>query len=167
MNKGNNNIFITGFMGSGKSTIGKALAKKLNKKYYDLDQSIEEFLEKKIPAVIEEFGLEYFRKIENQQLAVVCKMADSVISLGGGTLIAEKNQRQVGKSGILVFLMAEEKTLMQRLEKSHARPLLMKKGFCELFEERKWGYMKSDLCIRTDEFSPEVIVDRIVSEIVG
>lgn len=164
---GNNNIFVTGFMGSGKTTVGRALAKRLGKKFIDLDLAIEGFMEKKISEVIEEFGVDYFRKIENQQLAMMCKERDAVISLGGGSLISENNQFQIQKSGHLIFLMADEKTLMNRLETSHVRPLLKTKGFYELYEERKRGYMKADLSIRTDEFPPERIVDVIIQEIDG
>ncbi len=152
-------------MGSGKTTVGRALAKKLGKKFIDLDLAIEDFMEKRISEVIEEFGIEYFRKIENQQLAVMCKERDAVISLGGGSLISENNQYQVKKSGHLIFLMAEEKTLINRLEKSHVRPLLKTKGFYELFEERRRGYMRADLSIRTDDFAPEKIVDVVIQEI--
>lgn len=149
-------------MGSGKTTVGRALAKKLGRKFIDLDIAIESFMEKKISEVIEEFGIDYFRKIENQQVAVLCKEHDAVISLGGGSLISENNQNQIKKSGQLIFLMADERTLMNRLERSHVRPLLKTKGFFELFEERKAGYMKAGFSIRTDNFTPEKIVEMII-----
>lgn len=165
LQQSNGNIFITGFMGSGKTTVGKALAKRLKRKFIDLDGEIEAFMEKKISQVIEEFGVDYFRKMENQQLAMLCKEHHAVISLGGGSLIDENNQKQIKKSGVLIFLMAEEKTLMNRLEKSHVRPLLKDKGFFELFEERKAGYMKAEMSIRTDNYTPEEISEIICQEI--
>ena len=152
-------------MGSGKTTVGKTLAKKLNRKFIDLDSEIEIFMEKKISSVISQFGLEYFRKIENQQLAMLCKEHDAIISLGGGSLIEKNNQKQIRKSGVLIFLMAEEKTLMRRLEKSHARPLLKDKGYYELFEERRAGYMNADLNVCTDTLTPEEIAEVISKEI--
>ena len=94
----NNNIFLAGFMGSGKTTTGKALAELLVKEFYDLDSSIENFVGKPVSTIIENFGLEYFRKIENQQLAQICQQTNSVIALGGGSLIALKNQAQVRRS---------------------------------------------------------------------
>ena len=162
----NPNIFLAGFMGSGKTTVGEILSKKLNKKFFDLDQEIEKFLGKYIFDVIEKFGIEYFRKIENQQLALLCQHRDAVIALGGGSLILDKNQMLVKKSGKLVYLMVEEKTLIRRLEKSYLRPLLKSgKGLGDLFEERKSGYMKADLCIRTDDFTPESVSNMILNEI--
>jgi shikimate kinase len=160
----NTNVFLTGFMGSGKTTVGELLSKKLNKKFFDLDAMIEKYLEQSISDVLEKFGEEYFRKIENQQLAMLCKEHDAVIALGGGSLIQEKNQTQIKKSGLLVYLMADEYTLMNRLEKSHSRPLL-KKGFTALIEERKFGYMKANFFIKTDDLAPEVIAERIEKEI--
>jgi shikimate kinase len=165
---GNNNIFITGFMGSGKTTVGKALARKLNRKFIDLDAAIEEYLDQKIYDVIEKFGIEYFRKIENQQLALLCKEKEAVISLGGGSLIAPKNQAQIKKSGTLIHLWANEKTLMNRLEKSYTRPLLKSgKGLKELYEERIPGYQQANICVRTDDLSPEEISENIIHELKG
>jgi shikimate kinase len=151
-------------MGCGKTTSGKYLAKRLNKKFYDLDSEIEKFMDISVADIILKFGEEYFRKMENQQLAMLCKESNAIIALGGGSLILEKNQIQIKKHGLLVYLMAEERTLMNRLEKSHKRPLL-EKGFLELYEERKAGYLSANLCLRTDNFTPEQIAQRIISEL--
>lgn len=160
------NIFITGFMGSGKTTVGRALAKKLNKKFIDLDSAIEEFLDQSIGHVIEKYGEAYFRKIENQQLALLCKEKDSVISLGGGSLIEPKNQKQIQKSGSLVHLWANKDTLLQRLEKSNARPLLKSgRALKDLYEERQNGYGQAQICIATDGLSPKKIAEKIAEKI--
>ncbi len=164
--KGNNNIFITGFMGSGKTTVGKVLAKKLNRKFIDLDEAIEDFMDKKIYEIIEKFGEDYFRKIENQQLALACKEKETVIALGGGSLIAPKNQYQIRRSGSLVHLWANESTLMSRLENTNTRPLLKSgKGLRELYEERKPGYALANVCVQADERSPERIASNIINEL--
>ena len=160
------NIFITGFMGSGKTTVGKALAKRLNRKFIDLDTAIEEFLDQSISHVIEKFGEEYFRKIENQQLAVLCKQKNAVISLGGGSLIEPKNQSQIEKAGSLVHLWANKETLVQRLKKSHSRPLLkVGKDLKELYDERRQGYSKAQICVATDGLSPSKIAEKIEKEL--
>ena len=153
-------------MGSGKTTTGQFLSKKLNKKFFDLDTEVEKYMEQSISEVIEKFGEEYFRKIENQQLAMLCKEHDAVISLGGGSLIADKNQTQISKAGLLVYLMADERTLMNRLENSYPRPFLKRGlGFSELLTERQPGYMKANFFIRTDELAPEVLAERIAKAI--
>lgn len=160
----NKNIFLTGFMGSGKTTVGKLLASQLEIDFIDLDTEIEKYLDQSISDTFKNFGEQYFRKIENQQLAMLCKKRNTVIALGGGSLLTEKNQSQILKSGVLVYLMADEKTLMNRLEKSYKRPLL-DKGFLELYEERNPGYLLAELSIRTDKFSPDKIAELIANEL--
>jgi shikimate kinase len=164
----NANIFLTGFMGVGKTTIGGFLAEKLNRKFYDLDHEIAEYMNLPVFDIIEKFGLEYFRKIENQKLAYLCAQKDAVIALGGGTLISNKNLKQVQKSGYLVYLMAGPKAIFNRIKASFDRPLLKnmdEKTFERLFDERKVGYNKAQFCIQTDDLLPDQVCSRILTEV--
>jgi shikimate kinase len=163
----NSNLFITGFMGVGKTTIGELVAQKLNRKFFDLDKEIEEYLNLPVLDIIEKFGVEYFRKIENQKLALLCTYKEVVVALGGGTLIHNKNLKQVEKSGYLVYLMGDYTTVKNRLMASYQRPLFKnmdKSAFEILFEERKEGYTKAQLCVQTDGLLPDQVSNRILHE---
>jgi shikimate kinase len=163
-----NSIYLTGFMGSGKSTCGKILSQNLNLRHFDTDQMIENDFEMSTFDIIEKFGIEYFRKIENQKLAYVTKLNGVVVSLGGGTLIAQKNQKQVLKKGILVYLRWTPEALIKNLQKIKKRPLLkniQKDAFERLFLERAEGYAQAQIVIDCDSKSPQSVVKDIQNEL--
>ena len=124
MKKYHSLIFLTGFSGSGKSTIGPLLANSLGYEFVDLDQVIEKRAGKAITRIFSENGEEYFRELELQALQGVLAQNDLVISLGGGVLENDHSYELIMESGTLVYLRSSIKTLAKRLCNKTDRPLL-------------------------------------------
>ncbi|MDQ3190298.1 MAG: shikimate kinase [Bacteroidota bacterium] len=118
-------IFLTGFMGCGKSTTGKKLANKLSYEFVDLDDYIEQKQGSKIGEMLNEKGEEYFRNIETACLAELASKNNLVISTGGGTPCFNHNMNIINASGISIYLKLSVETLYGRLKNAkHTRPLL-------------------------------------------
>ena len=120
------NIFLSGFMGSGKSTLGKKLAQVFRKEFIDLDQYIENKSGKLIPDIFSELGEDEFRKLEKNCLHEIIKThSKAVISLGGGTICFFDNLETIKQNGLLVYIQLPPKVLAERIKKSkNQRPLL-------------------------------------------
>lgn len=128
-------IILIGYMGSGKTTVGKALAKDLNLPFYDLDWYIESRMRKTVAQIFEEKGEEGFRKIEHNMLHEVAEFEDVVISCGGGTPCFFDNIDYLNAQGDVVYLKAEPEVLYKHLMMGKGnRPLLKGKTPDELIE---------------------------------
>ncbi|MCC7431126.1 shikimate kinase [bacterium] len=153
-------IFLCGFMGCGKTEIGKLLAKKLNFNFLDLDEKITEKTSLTIHEIFEKLGEKGFRELETLVLENLLKNMpeNSVFALGGGTLIF--NFELVRKNGVLVYLKNDFETLWQRIEKTN-RPLVKNgKKFCEeLFEKRQPTYLKADFVFDCKGLTQKKAVD--------
>lgn len=126
-------IFIIGYMGSGKTTVGKRLAKSLSLSFVDLDAYIENKYRKTIPALFEEKGEDGFRKIEGQSLREVAEFEDVVISTGGGTPCFFDNMEVMNRAGLTIYLEAHPEDLADHLLASKTvRPLIAGKSREEL-----------------------------------
>lgn len=129
------NIVLEGMPSSGKSSVGRALAKKLGKEFVDFDEVIENRLNKTIPQVFDEYGEEYFRDIESEVAKEYGKKNGLVIATGGGTPIREKNRDALTQNGFVVWLKRNISLLT-----SKSRPLSQKIGVEKLYDERKEIY---------------------------
>lgn len=118
-------IYLTGFMGSGKSFVGKALANRIGIGFYDLDDLIVEAAGKSIPEIFEQKGEDYFRQIERRCLLQTENLRRAIIATGGGTPCFFDNMECINRLGLSIFLDASPEILIQRLlvEKDQ-RPLL-------------------------------------------
>jgi shikimate kinase len=118
-------IFLVGFMGSGKSFLGKELAQRLGFGFVDLDQAIETKTGLTISAIFECFGEAAFRQMESEHLRALTEQTKIVVSTGGGTPCFHKNMDWMNENGITIYFLAPARLLAERLlpEKSH-RPLL-------------------------------------------
>ncbi|MDR2816262.1 MAG: shikimate kinase [Proteiniphilum sp.] len=126
-------IFIVGYMGSGKTTIGKRLAKLLSLSFIDLDAYIENKYRKTVPALFEEKGEDGFREIENRSLREVAEFEDVVISTGGGTPCFFDNMEVMNRAGVTIYLEADAEDLATHLLASKTvRPLIAGKRKEEL-----------------------------------
>lgn len=126
-------IIIIGYMGAGKTTVGKALAKELGLQFYDLDWYIESRRHKTVPQIFAETGEEGFRKIEYDMLHEVAEFEDVVISCGGGTPCFFDNIDYMNRQGQVVYLKAEPEILYKHLKMGKTeRPLLKGKSHEEL-----------------------------------
>ncbi len=160
------NIVITGFMGTGKTTVGKEAALKLKREFYDLDQIIEERMKLSIPKIFEKYGEVFFRNWESKLVAEFALKSDSVIATGGGTLIFKNNYSILSKNGIIFCLTAQKEILIKRLENSFGRPLLSGQIFSDriesLLKEREGVYQKFSHQIDTSYLSSPEVASRII-----
>ena len=128
-------IILIGYMGAGKTTIGKALARHLGLPFYDLDWYIETRRRKTIPQIFNELGEDGFRKIEYNMLHEVAEFEDVVISCGGGTPCFFDNIDYMNQQAQVVYLKATPQVLYEHLVMSkHERPLLKGKSSDELID---------------------------------
>ena len=126
-------IVLIGYMGSGKTTVGKALAKEVGLPFYDLDWYIESRMRKKVSQIFAERGEEGFRQIERNMLHEVAEFEDVVISCGGGTPCFFDNMDYLNQQGQVVYLRCEPEVLRQHLLMGKGdRPLLKGKSADEL-----------------------------------
>ena len=154
-------------MGAGKSTVGRLLAQKLNKKFLDIDKEIETSENKAIKDIFSEHGENYFRKIESRILTNISnEQTDLVVSTGGGIVTNDLNIQTMKKSGNIVYLKADIDVLWDRVKNSKNRPLLNVPGAYErakeLFSNRESLYEKADHIIVTNNKSLEDVVNKII-----
>lgn len=128
-------IVLIGFMGAGKTTVGKELAKKLQLPLIDTDSLIEERLDKSIPEIFEQYGEEYFREMEAQVLESL-KNVPGIIATGGGIVLKESTRRQLIKFNTVVYLTVDFDNLVNRIKKDeeNQRPLFLNHSEQEFFE---------------------------------
>jgi len=144
-------IIIVGYMGAGKTTVGKALARELGLTFYDLDWYIESRMRKTIPQLFAEKGEEGFRKIENTMLHEVAEFEDVVLSCGGGTPCFFDNMEYLNRQGDTVYLKAATDVLYKHLRMGRTeRPLLkgkteeeMSRFISEQIAQREPYYLKA------------------------
>jgi len=160
MNK-TNNIVITGFMSTGKSTIGNILAKKLNRKFVDMDEVIEQRTGLTIPRIFTGYSEQFFRAMEHGLAHELSMQSDLVIATGGGALVKDDLREMMGQYGTLVCLNASKEAIKARLQETDIRPLA---GQWErLFEERREAYAQIPHQIDTTDKSPEAVVYEIIA----
>ena len=118
------NIFIVGSMGSGKTSIGKILAKNNHLSFLDTDHEIIRSCGYSIPDIFEKFGEEYFRELETEQLKEMCGMKDHVVSTGGGIILQKQNIELIKDLGIIIFLDISINSQIDRVKNRKNRPLI-------------------------------------------
>ncbi|MEO6882890.1 MAG: shikimate kinase [Bacteroidia bacterium] len=130
------NIFLIGYMGSGKSTVGKKLATKLNRPFIDLDQYLEKKENRSIAEIFETEGEGKFREKERVYLQEICAQDNTIVALGGGTVCFFDNLKLIHSHGISIYLKASVDTIFNRLKNAKTkRPLLEKFSSDEEFKE--------------------------------
>lgn len=166
MGKYRGNIYLIGFMGCGKSTVSNFLSLKLGIPEIDTDIRIEEEQGLEIADIFDKYGEDYFRGLENKLLEKMMGEKNCIVACGGGMAVRDDNVVMMKKSGIVVMLTAEAKTIYNRVSHSDSRPLLKNhmdiEYIKELMSKRIDAYTKAaDIIIRTDEFNPREIAEQI------
>lgn len=160
------NIIITGFMGTGKSTVGKYLAVTMGKQFLDMDSLIEEREGKSIPDIFQQKGEKYFRMLEKKTLKKIAKEKNMVIATGGGTLLEEENYLLAEKEGLVILLKANSTVIFSRLKSDEDRPLLSGNNklnkIIDLMKKRKEKYDCFPYSIDTSDLTVEQIVGKII-----
>jgi shikimate kinase len=161
------NISLIGMMGSGKTTIGKILAEKTGRRFFDVDLMIEKETGKPIAEIFQDFGEDEFRKLEKKYVKKLVEMDNTVISTGGGLAADEENMKDLKKTGVVVWLYASPEKTLERVENSSKRPLLNvynpKEKVEFLLKMRENFYRSADIKIDTTEKAPAEISDEIIN----
>ncbi|MDR0612546.1 MAG: shikimate kinase [Dysgonamonadaceae bacterium] len=170
-------FFLVGYMGSGKTTVGKQLAKKLNLQFTDMDMFIENRYRKSVSAIFEEKGEAAFREIERKVLRELLDFENVVISTGGGTPCFFDNMDLMNQSGITVYLKVSVDELAERLKNSkQKRPLIKDKDSEEMktyiaanLEKREQFYNRATFIFESDDlFSNEnfkIKIERLIENL--
>lgn len=147
-----NSIILCGFMASGKTVVGKELAKIMGCKFIDTDEMIEEETGMAIKAIFAARGEDYFRELEHDACKRIAQMKNCVVSTGGGALTFERNVKEIKNGGKIVFLDASFDVICERIGDSTTRPLFQDRQKAkELYDERKDKYLAAaDFVINGD-----------------
>ena len=160
-------IFLIGPMGSGKSTIGKVLSKRLEYDFYDTDKLVEKVVGKKIKEIFEQNGEQYFRLKESEELDKTRKLKNAVIATGGGIIENEKNRLFLKEEKKVIFLDSSIERQYDRTKESQKRPLLNNgdsmKILKNLYQKRLSFYQEvSKLKISMDNLTEGKIFEKIL-----
>ena len=161
----NKNIVLLGMMGSGKSTIGYLLSKKLDLKFKDVDKIIEKETEHKISWIFESKGENYFRKLEEKITLQLLKSDKNIISLGGGAFINENVRKEVLLKSLSFWLYWNNSTIIKRIFKSKKRPIAFKASSFEinkLITDRSKIYSLANYKINCEKLSKNMIIKKII-----
>ena len=167
------NLTITGFMGTGKSTVGCILAERLGRRLVDMDERIEADFEKPIAQIFADDGEEVFRQAEARLCQTLARESDLVIATGGGTLVSEENRQALESGGPVVCLTAGVDTVLERVETFEDRPLLpgdreeKRSNIERLLLSRRDAYGQIPLRVPTDGISPEIVAERVLDTLAG
>ncbi|KAA0762627.1 shikimate kinase [Bacillus sp. SH5-2] len=160
-------IYITGYMGAGKTTVGKALSKELHIDVVDTDQKIEEKQEKAIRDIFAEEGEIAFREYESEMLRSL-PVHNVIITTGGGIIERAENRKWMKENGTVVYLYCDPHVIAERLREDTTRPLFQKKdidAFVAKFESRRAYYEEAEIYIDTTNKSIEQIMNELKAKI--
>ena len=161
------NVILTGFMGTGKTSLGKLLAARLGKPFVDIDKKIEDEAHMSIPKIFERYGEAHFRELEKAAVKELCERRGLVIATGGGTIKDEENLNLLKNSGVMICLTTEPEEIFNRTARRGERPVLDGGGnerletIKRLLAERKKFYDRADYQVDTTTWSPIQIIDDI------
>ena len=163
------NIVLIGFMGSGKTTVGKILAEKTGKNLSDTDELIELGAQKPIKKIFEDHGEDFFRRLESRIIEKLSIQSDEIISTGGGAVINPVNIENLKKNGLIFHLYAPAEELYERIKNfDDKRPLLGNKAPIDLvnrlLESRKELYNLAHFKIDTQGKTAEKVADEIIEK---
>jgi shikimate kinase len=159
-------------MGAGKTTVGRLLARRLKRSFYDIDEEIERRCGVRIPVIFDIEGEAGFRARESQMIEELCALDSAVIATGGGAVLSESNRRAIAGSGVVIYLHARPPQLWQRVRHDRNRPLLAtadpQKKLEELYAQRDPLYREvADLIIDTGKQSVQTLAKDLLVRLEG
>jgi shikimate kinase len=154
-------------MAVGKSAVGRSLARRLGRRFVDLDRVIEKAEGMKVSEIFSRKGEPYFRKVEREALAGTLRQNGQVIATGGGVVLDKRNLRLLHEKSFVVCLTAAPAVIQRRLGSGRRRPLLkgtdVTKRIEELMRERAAHYAEAGVCIDTTDLTVDQVVEKIVA----
>jgi len=159
------NLILIGMMGSGKSTIGSLISKKLDTKFIDVDSVLENDSKMKISEIFKKRGENFFRNLEEKITLKLLNSTNNVISLGGGGFINEKIRKEVLKNNFSFWLNCDTQTLLNRIKNSKKRPIafnLTDSELTELIVKRTKVYARAQFKINCHKLTKTEIVKKIL-----
>jgi shikimate kinase len=163
-------IVLTGFMGTGKSEVGRRLATRLGRAFVDTDQLVERDAGKSVAAIFADDGEEAFRARERDAVATAAARRDAVIAVGGGAVLDAANRARLREAGVVVCLTASAETILRRVGETTHRPLLAggepRAAIERLLADRRPSYdAAADLTVDTTDRRPEDVVEEICERV--
>jgi shikimate kinase len=163
-------LILVGMMGAGKTTVGRLLARRLKRSFYDSDEEIERRCGVRITVIFDIEGEAGFRARETQVIAEFCALDNAVLATGGGAVLAEENRRAIAARGIVVYLHARPPHLWQRVRHDRNRPLLAtadsQKKLEQLYAERDPLYREvADLVVDTGRQSVQTLAKDLLTRL--
>lgn len=162
-----NNIVLIGFMGTGKTAIGKRLAAALNKDFFDTDQEVEDVTGLTISQLFSRYGEIRFRSEENLAVARLAQKDNCIIATGGSIVLDQKNIDLLKEKGIIIHLSAKPEIIYERVRRRNSRPLLQKgdlyKNILEMIEKHEALYKCADWCIDTSDLDFQEVIAKIIA----
>lgn len=157
-------IYLTGFSGTGKSTLGQAIAFQMNRSFFDLDKEIELLSGLTVARFIQEKGESAFRDFEEQILFSLSMTESSVIALGGGAIIRPNSLAKIKRLGCLIYLSSSIERIKNNLSNQKIdRPLIKRTDDIELlFKEREPNYLKADIILEMTSQSIKEASDQLI-----
>ena len=168
--EGKQNIYLIGFMGTGKSTIARELQRKFGRPVVEMDQRIVKEQGMPISDIFDKYGETHFRNLETELLEKIGREQSAVVSCGGGVVLRDENIERMKRSGRIVLLTAEPETIFERVRHSKERPVLNGNMNVEyiggLMEKRRERYeAAADITIATDGKSASEICKEITERL--
>jgi shikimate kinase len=163
------NLVFTGFMGTGKTSVGKIVSEKLGRVFFDTDSMIEDGAGQSISEIFQNSGEEIFRKLEIEAVKLAAGMDNIVISCGGGVVINPANMDALRKNGIVINLFASPEHLLERIGSGDERPLIARAldplgEIKKLLSLRKDAYKNCDFAFNTEGLTPERCAEEILND---
>ncbi|MBF0491796.1 MAG: shikimate kinase [Deltaproteobacteria bacterium] len=163
-------ITLCGFMGTGKSAVGKSLSLALRYQFFDSDREIQAREARSIQQIFETEGEEHFRKIEKETLSkFLSKNEKTVLSVGGGAILDKENFQLLASSSVMILLSANVDEIVRRLGHENERPLLQggdrRKKIEKLLQDRKKIYSKVKIQIDTSGLAIDEVVQKIIERL--
>ena len=164
------NLILVGMMGAGKTTVGRLLARRLKRKYYDSDEEIERRCGVRVPVIFDIEGEAGFRAREAQVIKELCALEGIVLATGGGAVLAEANRRRLAACGSVIYLHTRPSQLWQRVRHDRNRPLLAtpepQKRLEELYAERDPLYREiADVVMETGKQSVQTLAHDLLARL--
>jgi shikimate kinase len=156
-------IYLVGFMGAGKTTVARALSRRLHWKHEDIDERIEQRERRDIATIFRQEGEPYFRGIERQELVALLDVRGVVVATGGGTIVDPATRALMLRDGAVIWLDAPLSTILERVPLDGRRPLASDRLEMErLYNQRLMAYGEAHFRLDASRSSVEELVDQII-----